>query len=265
VLVEKSSSCIGSLIVVGTGIQMVGQTTLIDRRLMQQADKLLCLVADEATERWLKNLNASVDFFNHLYEAGKPRIQTYQEIVESTLSYVRQGLKVCLVLYGHPGVFCYPGHEAIRRARLEGYSAQMTAGISAEDCLFADLGIDPGANGCQSFEATDFLIYDRRFDPNVPLVLWQIGVIGQRDYVADPVTSGKGLAVLTETLLIYYDPAHEIVVYRAALFPLGQPCVQRMALKELATRPIQTMATLFVPPKSAATRNAKMLARLGIQ
>src|SRR5215813_8253872 len=52
-----------------------------------------------------ENLNASVDFFNHLYEAGKPRIETYQEMVESTLSYVRQGLKVCLVLYGHPGVF----------------------------------------------------------------------------------------------------------------------------------------------------------------
>ena len=47
----------------------------------------------------------------------------------------------------------------------EGFNAQMLAGISAEDCLFADLGLDPGKNGCQSFEATDFLIRRRQFEP----------------------------------------------------------------------------------------------------
>jgi hypothetical protein len=37
----------------------------------------------------------------------------------------------------------------------------MLPGISAEDCLFADLGIDPGIYGCQSYEATDFLANGR--------------------------------------------------------------------------------------------------------
>jgi hypothetical protein len=38
----------------------------------------------------------------------------------------------------------------------------MLPAVSAEDCLFADLGVDPGAAGCQSHEAADFLILDTR-------------------------------------------------------------------------------------------------------
>jgi len=34
----------------------------------------------------------------------------------------------------------------------------MLPGISAEDCLFADIGVDPGIYGCQSFEATDLFV-----------------------------------------------------------------------------------------------------------
>ena len=106
-------------------------------------------------------------------------MRTYQEIVEYILSYVRKGNKVCVAFYGHPGVFVFPSHEAIKRARNEGYRAEMLPGISAEDCLYSDIGIDPGADGCQCFESTDFLSYRRKFDPSVGLVLWQIAVIGE--------------------------------------------------------------------------------------
>ena len=34
----------------------------------------------------------------------------------------------------------------------------MLPGISAEDCLLADLGVDSAHNGLQSLEATDLLI-----------------------------------------------------------------------------------------------------------
>ena len=77
-------------------------------------------------------------------------------MVERILSYVRRGLNVCVVFYGHPGV--HPGHESIRRARMEGFSASKLPGISAEDCLFAELGIDPSKN-------------ERKFD-NRSLILW---------------------------------------------------------------------------------------------
>src|SRR2546429_6584747 len=46
-----------------------------------------------------------------------------------------------------------------RQAREEGFEAEMLPAVSAEDCLFADLGVDPGDEGCQSFEATSFLLF----------------------------------------------------------------------------------------------------------
>ena len=39
----------------------------------------------------------------------------------------------------------------------------------AEDYMFADLAVDPSRCGCQSFEASDFLICGRIFDPTAVL------------------------------------------------------------------------------------------------
>ena len=43
--------------------------------------------------------------------------------------------------------------------------------MSAEDCLFADLGLDPAVVGCAQYEATDLLIYGRRPDPSAALIV----------------------------------------------------------------------------------------------
>jgi hypothetical protein len=87
---------------------------------------------------------------------------------------------VCGVFYGHPGVFSQAPHRAIEQARREGFQAHMEPGISAEDCLYADLGIDPGNVGCQHYEASQFMFYRRVVDPSAYLILWQIGIAGDR-------------------------------------------------------------------------------------
>ena len=131
-----------------------------------------------AADIWKKKLNINSESLHDCYIHGEPRNYAYDRMVERILSYVSRGLNVCVVFYGHPGVFVHPGHESIRRVRMEGFPACMLPGISAEDCLFAELGIDPSKNGCQSFEATDFLVYKRKFDNRSSLILWQIGAIG---------------------------------------------------------------------------------------
>src|ERR1019366_5373545 len=128
---------------------------------------------------------------------------------------VRAGRRVCAALYGHPGVFVHAGHEAIRIAREEGHRARMLAAISSEDCLFADLGVDPGVTGCQSYEATNFLMRRRNIDVSVPLVLWQIGVIGIFDH--RPLDGPGGLGVLAEVLGDAYGFEHEAIIYEASL------------------------------------------------
>jgi hypothetical protein len=155
-----------------------------------------------------------------------------------------------------------PGHAAIRQAWLEGHAACMLPGVSAEDCLFADLGLDPLADGCQSFEATHFLVRRYRPDPTVPLILWQVGVIGVTGYREEPLWSRDGLAVLAEVLGLWYPPGHECVVYEAAMLPVCNPVILRVPLAELPAAAVTTASTLYVPPTGKAPVDPEMMARL---
>jgi Tetrapyrrole (Corrin/Porphyrin) Methylases len=96
--------------------------------------------------------------------------------------HVRKGENVVGLFYGHPGVFVSPSHRSIDLAREEGYTATMLPGISAEDCLFADLGIDPSIPGCLTYEATDMLIRNKPLVPSSHLIVYQVGCIGITDF-----------------------------------------------------------------------------------
>jgi uncharacterized protein YabN with tetrapyrrole methylase and pyrophosphatase domain len=251
----------GSLTIVGTGIKL-SQVSVEARACIGSADKVYFLVADVVTAAWITDLNPSAESLGSFYRRGKYRLTTYSEMVERLLSRVREGLDVCAVFYGHPGVFVLPSHEAIRRARLEGFQAKMLPAVSTEDCLFADLGIDPATSGCQSFEATNFLVYRRRFDPCSSLVLWQIGVTGELKFSRK--RNMAGIRVLIDYLQGYYGPSHEVVIYEAAHFPGCDPIIQRVPLAQVPSTRFATGATLYVPPKPARPANAAMLARLGV-
>ena len=140
--------------VVGTGIAAGAHLTAEARREIEAAEVVLALVADRVTLEWVRELNPQARSLHEHYRAGEDRRQSYERVVEAILEPVREGRRVCAVFYGHPGVFVQPSHEAIRRLRADGLRPRMLPGISAEDCLFADLGIDPGTCGCQSYDAT---------------------------------------------------------------------------------------------------------------
>jgi uncharacterized protein YabN with tetrapyrrole methylase and pyrophosphatase domain len=253
----------GRLTVVGTGIKTVAQTTIEARAHMEQAEKLLYLVADPATAHWVKTLNSSAEDLFRFYEKGKRRLETYEQMIERILTCVREGANVCVALYGHPGVHAYPTHEAVRRARSEGFEAQMLPGICATDCLFADLGLDPGDEGCQMFEATDFLLHRRKFDPCSHLILWQISVIGVLTHELQ-MFDKNGLDALIETLGQCYGLNHEVVVYEASQYPVCDPIIRRVQLSSLPEAGITGISTLYVPPKTGAPVDLAMHERLGI-
>ena len=236
----------GSLAVVGTGIQLVRQLTLEAREEIERADEVLFVVADPAAAAWLGSLNAEARSLSGLYSAGVPRDRVYEAMVGEILAAVRGGRRVCAVFYGHPGVYVQPSHEAIRRAREEGFSARMLPAVSAEDCLFADLGVDPGEHGWQSFEATDFLLRGRRSDPESALVLWQVDAVGKRDSSLEPEAGALGR--LGDALVALYPPGHEAVFYRASAYPVAGPDVVRVTLGDLTRLDAAPAPTLYVPP-----------------
>lgn len=253
------------LTLVGTGFRISGQITRESLSAIENAEKLFHLVQDIVTQHWLEEQNATAESLNDSYRPGRPRRETYEEMVERMLAPVREGQRVCVAFYGHPGVFVTPAHEAIRRARAEGFSAEMLPGISAEDCLVAELGFDPGTGGCQSFEATDFLLRQRIFDPTSHLILWQIGAIGISDFRDGDLWNPAGLEVLARALAETYGAHHEVIVYEAPPYPICEPKRHRSAIRDLAKAPVTLASTLYVPPLSERMSDPAMRAALGMK
>jgi hypothetical protein len=186
-----------------------------------------------------------------VYRPGRERDDVYEEIVEAVLGRVRLGRRVCMVTYGHPSVFDDASHEAVRRARAEGFPARLFPAVSAMDCLFVDLEIDPGGLGMQLYDATDFLASGRAPDIGVPLVLWQISVIGSTRTTGN--VSRQGLTRLAERLAELYGPDHEAIVYEASPYPAGRALIERTSFAALPRAGVTGLSTLYVPPVPAAS------------
>lgn len=253
----------GLLVVVGTGIKAVGHMTLDARAWIAAADEVHYVTTDPITEAVIRGLSPAARSLSRFYEVGCSRHDTYEAMTQAMLAGARAGRTVCAAFYGHPGVFVYPSHDAIRRARAEGLRAVMEPGVSAEDCLFADLGLDPAVVGCAQYEATDFLVYRRRPDPSAALIVWQIGAVG--DLAWNPGrTNADNVRVLVEALAATYGLDHVVVVYEAAQLPTCQPMILHVRLADLALAPLSTASTLFVPPRERREPDPAMIARLAL-
>jgi precorrin-6B methylase 1 len=236
----------GSLSVVGAGIRPGLHLTEETRRRIVHAQDVLYLLAEVAPTRWIHRLNPSAESMNDIYRPGRDQREVYDELVGRVLERVRRGRTVCMVTYGHPAVFDDSCHEALRRARDEGFGAELLPAVSAMDCLFADLEIDPGRGGLQLYEATDFLESARRPETVVPLILWQISVVGGTRTTG--TVERQGLRRLADRLAELYHAAHEVIVYEASPFPIGRPLIERTRVEDLAKAPVTGLASLYVPP-----------------
>lgn len=250
------------LVVVGTGIRTVGQLTTEAAAWIKRADHVVYVITDPVGESVVRSLNPRAESLSWMYAPDVTRMTTYEKMIERTLDVVRSGARTCFAAYGHPGVFAYPTHESVRRARAEGYRARMLPGISAEDCLFADLNFDPASCGCASFEASDFLLNRRVHDPTSHLVLWQIGVLGEPRGLLDKARP-KGVPLLTEKLLQSYPAEHEIQLYLAPMFPRLDPIVETIRLDQLPATDFSVMTTLYVPPFGTPDTNWPLVEAFG--
>jgi len=225
---------------------------------MRRADRLLYVAADPMTRFWLSQLNPASESLSVLYGERRPRQHTYRAMTNRIVGLVREGDRVCAAFYGHPGVFADPTHRAIARLRREGYDARMVPGVSADGCLYADLGINPGDCGVQSFEATDFLIFRRRFDPTSHLLLWQIGVLGESTARVGQCRPER-LAALAAMLRRHYPARHRVVLYRAAVLPGQAPDVRRLRLDQLPQAEVSPLELLYIGPMPQRSADSAIL------
>lgn len=252
----------GSFVAVGLGMMLGAHLSPRSRSELEQADAVFALVSDAIVELWLQRMRPDLRSLQPFYAEGKRRTDSYREMIDAMMAEVCAGRRVCGVFYGHPGVFAQVPHHAVARARAEGFEAEMQPGISAEDCLYADLGIDPATYGCQHYEASQLLFFRRRLDPSAYLVIWQIGLTGDRS-LARYGTGPAYRQLLIERLVeAGYPPEHEVVVYEAATLPIATPRIERIPLSGLAAADVRLQSTLAVPPARPMVRDDAMLARI---
>jgi diguanylate cyclase (GGDEF)-like protein len=236
----------GGLVVVGSGIQFgrhVSERALSEIR---EAEVVFCLVDPFALGMILGMRPDAINLGVH-YRPGQDRRETYRGIDAEIMAEVEAGKRVCAVFYGHPGVFADVPHAVLRKARALGIPARMEPGISAEACLYADLGLDPGWRGVQSMEATHFLIRDRRPDTLGVVLLWQVALSGDLSCTRLHAER-EGLQALVGKLLRWYPPEHEVILYEAAQLPVASPRIERLALRDLPTAHYEEYTTLVIPP-----------------
>lgn len=251
----------GSLVCVGTGMTLGAHISPIARSHIEQADIVFSLMANGFAQKWLEEMNDEVRTLQGFYQEGKNRNITYNEMVEAILTEVRNGKKVVAAFYGHPGVFACVSHRAINKAKKEDLPATMEPGISAEDCLYADLGIDPGQTGCTHYETSQFMFYQRNIETSAHLILWQVALAGDKS-LAKFSTGSAYREVLVELLLEHYPSDHQVILYQAKGIAIDTMRAEYISLTELIDAELFMHTTLVIPPCTKMQPNDKVLARL---
>jgi precorrin-6B methylase 1 len=252
----------GTLAVVGMGMTLGAHLTPISRSHIEKADVVFAALSDNLVEKWLMRMNPDVRSLQGYYAEGKSRMVTYREWLDVIMAEVRAGKQVCVVFYGHPGIFAWTPHMAIETARAEGFVAHMEPGISSEACLYADVGIDPGEFGCQHFEASQFILFDRQLDTGGYVILWQVALVGDTTLARLGSTGAAYRQVLVDRLLRDYPADHEIIVYRGATLPIDAPRIERVALRDLVGLEMTVAETVVLPPARALRADPVAWARV---
>lgn len=258
----------GKLVVVGSGIKAVGQFTLEAQAHIQHADIVLYAAADPVTDMWIAEQNPNTFDLYQYYGNDKSRIVTYVQMIERILDEVRAGKYVCAIFYGHPGVFVTPSHNAVELARREGYEAEMLPAISAEDCLYADLGVDPSITGLQIFEATDLLLRQRRIEPTMNMILFQVGCVGDLGFNFQGYENNN-FGVLVDYLEKAYGPDQEVINYVASMFTMAEPTMARHRISDLrnpdVAKTVTGISTFFFPATTEVAGDDETASKFGLK
>lgn len=251
----------GQLVVIGSGMMLGAHITPRSRAFLADADQVFVAVTDALTEQWIASINPRIHSFAALYQAGKPRSETYQQMVALILGAVRQQQKVVAVFYGHPGVFAQVAQMALSCAHAEGFAGHMEPGISAADCLHADLQIDPATFGCTYMEASQLMFYQRVLDPTGYVILWQVALAGDLT-ISKLASQPKCIELLVAHLQQWYPANHPIILYEAASLPFQSIRRQHLLLEQLTAAELTLKTTLVLPPAKPLQANVTLLRQL---
>jgi uncharacterized protein YabN with tetrapyrrole methylase and pyrophosphatase domain len=233
------------------GLGMVGprQITKEGDAALRKCSRVFALHYDDTVTDYLATVSSSVSKLVGFYEEGVSRSVTYERISTTVLDAAMEAPPVAFAVYGHPLVFVAPTKIIQQEGARRGLRVKTLPGISAMDCLFIDLGLDPAVDGLQMYEATDLLLRERPLQSDVPCLLWQIGALETIFYVPQQ-SRPERFTRLRNYLTRFYAPEHEVVVALTPTLPIANPKLLKCRLDELETASarINGAETLYIPP-----------------
>jgi uncharacterized protein YabN with tetrapyrrole methylase and pyrophosphatase domain len=234
--------------IVGLGIVSVHQITHEAEAAMRRSREILYVANDFGFAEYLPQLCAHVTDLSTAYQEGEDRINAYNMMTAKVIEAALDHPPVTFALYGHPLVFALPPFQILKVASLLGLRTKVLPGISAMDCLFVDLKLDP-AEGLQMYEATDLLLRQIPLQPDIACLIWQIGAVETRLY-SRSTSKPERFSRTKNYLLKYYPPEHKVTAVYSSSFPLVPSQLTTLALKdmEMYAEDLSSGVTLYIPP-----------------
>jgi uncharacterized protein YabN with tetrapyrrole methylase and pyrophosphatase domain len=235
--------------IVGLGILHPNQITREVEAALCRSNEVLFVERSDALESYLATISTKLtDLATAAYQEGADRLEAYDTMAAMVIDAALDHPPVTFALYGHPLIFAYPPFQILQIAPLLNLRVKILPGISALDCLFVDLKLDPAQQGLQIYEATDLLLRRRPLQPDVPCLLWQIGVVETRLYT-EGVSRPQRFERIKRYLLEHYPPDHEVVAVYSTKHPLLQSSFVRFALEDIETHAdeLHQGMTLYIP------------------
>ena len=234
---------------VGLGVLNVDHITRETERVIRRSNEVLYVDTGVATPAYLESLSPrATSLFATSYEENGHRLNAYYGMAARVLDAAMDHPPVTFAMHGHPIVGAYAPFLIRDMARLLDLEVLVLPGVSAMDCLFAELMVDPCASGMQMYEATDLLLRRRPLQPDVPALIWQIGCVETRLH-SQRVSKSERFERLRAHLLRFYPPEHRSAAVYSTPHPLMPSTVHRFALQDICARARSLHAgfTLFIP------------------
>lgn len=199
------------------------------------------------------------------YSPEENRAEAYERMAEEVFTGAEEvDGPVSFALYGHPMVFVSPARWVFRDAEERGFEAKVIPGISSMDAIYADIGLDPAANGIQMFEATDLLVREFDLNPDIPAMIWQIGSVETALHTVSEST-GDRFTNIREYLQQFYPDDHTAYLLQTATYPVGESKQIEFTLDEFEdmSDQINFIQTLYLPAvRERPPQNEELLERL---
>jgi hypothetical protein len=235
--------------IAGLGVLNIDQITRETERVIRRSNEVLYVDTGVATRPYLESLcPRATSLFETCYEETGHRLNAYHHMAARVLDAALGHPPVTFAMHGHPIVGAYTPFLIRDMANLLGLQVLVLPGISAMDCLFAELMVDPCVTGMQMYEATDLLLRRRPLQPDVPALIWQIGCVETTLHTMR-ISKPARFERLRSHLLRFYPPQHEVSAVYSTPHPLMPSTVRLFALRDICdyAHLLHSGFTLFIP------------------